>query len=445
MRVFRPVALSLLVIGCRAKAPASAPAPQIRSMVTSERVSVAPPLASDTSARARAFRESQRAAIEAAARVSSITVSPARISLAVGETVPFTRFQIMALDSAGRRIEGFVPNISLQDNSMATLRGGSLTALEPGVTSLRIIPMNFASPSAVPTSGQVMASVAIDITAPPMRTTITRPPVSVDSMVPLELVRYLMGGARVIAGRPIGVLDSNMLRGGYVHGSRYSPTSSASIVSFPWTRLATLDTLRRRLERAGWGPPPPPRVIVQPGFQSSAFNTSTGTTSVFCRDRDLMAVGVAGAQGTETVVSLSYQTGQRTVCDAESVRADGSRSTGPVFFATKLIPTLAPLPVGFTSGAGSGGGEEEAHADATVTADVPVAEIVEHYRRQLNAAGWTSGERTSTASVAVSTFTFRDSTARSWNGALTVIGNPPSNRVDVRLTIRLTSGVQRRP
>jgi hypothetical protein len=415
-------------------------------MVASERVSAAFPLASDTSARARAMRETQRAAIEAAPRVRSITVTPARIALAVGESVSFSRFQIAALDSAGRRVEGFVPSISIQDNTMATLRGGTITALEPGSTSLRIIPMIFASPTASSTSGQkISASVTIDIAAPPMRTTLTRPPVGIDSMVPVELVRYLLGGARVVAGQPISVLDSNTLRGGYVHGSRYNGTASASIVSFPWTRLATLDTLRRRLERAGWSPPPAPKVIAQPGFQSSTFNSASGTNSVFCRNREQMSVGIAGAQGTETVVSLSHQTGQRTACDPETPRPELNRGMSGFNAAMSLIPALAPLPIGFTSGAGSGGGLDEAHADAVVMADVPVAEIVEHYRRQLIAAGWTNAERSNTSNVGIATFTLRDSTARNWSGALTVVGNPPTTRVDVRLILHLLTDAQRRP
>lgn len=458
MRVLRHAIVALTIIGCRASTPAAtpaatpspAPALPLRGMVTSERVVAGPPLASDTSAQARSIRAAQRAAIDAAARVRSITVTPARIALAVGETVSFLRFQITALDSAGRRVDGFVPNISVQDNTMATLRGGNITALEPGTTSLRILPMTFSpttgAPTSMPMSGQrVMASVTIDIAAPPMRTTVTRPPVGIDSMVPIELARYLIGGGRVVVGQPISVLDSNTLRGGYVHGSRYVGTTAASIVSYPWTRLATLDTLRRRLERAGWGPPPAPKVITQPGFQSSVFNTATGTSNVFCRNRDLMVVGVAGAYGTETVISLNYSTGQRTACDPQPQSPEASVGMSPVLTAVKLIPPLAPLPVGFISGTGTGGSNDEAHADARVMADLPVAEVMEHYRRQLVAAGWTSGERSNTSSAAVATFTFRDSTARSWNGALTVIGSPPSNRVDVRLTILLSADAQRRP
>ncbi len=456
MRTSWPAVLALVLIGCRAQAPASAPAPQMQSVFTSQDAIRVPLSASDTSARARAFRETQRVAIEAAARVRSITVNPTRITLAVGETVPFPRFQITALDSAGRRVEGFVPSLSIQDNAIARLRGGSITALEPGTTRLRIIPTTFGGPTGTqPTGTQpirtqgleqpVAAYVVIDIAAPAVRTTVTRPPVGIDSMVPIELVRYLLNGARVVAGQPISVLDSNTLRGGYVYGSRYSATSSASIVSFPWTRLATLDTLRQRLERAGWGPLPAPRVTSRPGFQSSAFNTSSGTSSVFCRDRDLMAVGVPGAQGTETVVSLSYQNGQRTVCNPDTARPETNGGNAGFTGAASLIPILAPLPVAVTTNTGSGGGSDQATADARLMTDLPVAEIVEHYRRQLLAAGWTNTERNNTPSTAVATFTFRDSTARSWHGALTVIANPPSNLVDLRLVIHQTADARRRP
>ncbi len=443
MRMLRPASLALIVAGCRANAPAPSPSAQMSAVQTTERVAVGVPLASDTSARARALRETQRLAMEASARVRTLTVSPERISLAVGETVPFSRVKVTALDSAGRPVAGFVPSFSVQDNSMASLRGGFITALEPGITSLRINPVNFeARPGSEAFRQQIAASVILDISAPALRTTVTRPRVSVDSMVPTELVRHLFGGARLVVGQPIAVLDSNMLRGGYVHGSRYSPGGEASIVSFPWTRLATLDTLRRRFEVAGWGPPPTPPVVSRPGFQSSGLNASSAANSMFCRNRELVVVGIAEARGTETVVSLTHQPAQRMLCDPETMRSQANRS---VSSAVGLIPSLAPIASGLTTGGGSGGGSDEAYADARISTDMAVAEIAEHYRRQLLTAGWTDAERTNTSSIAVTTFTMRDSTARRWSGVLTVIGKPPSNRVDVRLTLHQIPDIQRRP
>jgi hypothetical protein len=443
MRMLRSAILALIVTGCRANAPAPSPTAQMSAVHATERVAVGVPLASDTSARARALRETQRLAMEASARVRTLAVSPERITLAVGETVPFNKVTVTALDSAGRPVAGFVPSFSVQDNSMASLRGGFITALEPGTTRLRINPVNFASPPGSPTSRQqVTASVILDISAPSLRTTVTRPPVGIDSMVPTELVRHLLGGARLVVGQPIALLDSNMLRGGYVHGSRYGAGGEASIVSFPWTRLATLDTLRQRFEVAGWGPPPTPPVVSRPGFQSSGLNASSAPNSMFCRNRELVVVGIAEARGTETVVSLTHQPAQRTLCDPETMRSQTNRSLSS---AVGLIPPLAPITSGLTTGGGSGGGSDEAYADARISTDMAVAEIAEHYRRQLLTAGWTDAERTNTSSIAVTTFTMRDSTARRWSGVLTVIGKPPSNRVDVRLTLYQIPDGQRRP
>lgn len=440
MRTLRPALLGLTVIGCRANAPAPTPITRVVAVQAAERVVPELVLASDTSARARAFRETQRVAVEASARVRTLRVTPARIALAVGETVPFNRVQVTALDSAGRPVTGFVPSFRMQDNSMATLRGGLITALEPGITSLRITPVNSSTPGTELPA--ISASVIIEISASSLRTTVTRPPVGIDSMVPTELVRHLLGGARVVAGQPIAMLDSNMLRGGYVHGSRYGGGAEVSIVSFPWTRMATLDTLRRRLDVAGWGPPPAPPVVSRPGFQSSNFNASSGASSIFCRNSQMMMVGITEARGTETVVSLSHQQGQRSVCDPETMRAQTERV---MTSASTLIPALAPIASGTTFGGSSGGGPDEGFAEARITADVAVADIAEHYRRQLLAAGWTDAERTSASSIAVNTFTMRDSTARRFNGVLTVLGNPPSNRVVVRLTLQLIPDAQRRP
>ncbi|MBY0492468.1 MAG: hypothetical protein K2R93_21715 [Gemmatimonadaceae bacterium] len=425
-----------------APTPTPTPTPQLTAVLSAERVGGGLPLATDTSARARAIRESQRVAMDASARVRTLRVTPARITLAVGEAVPFNRIQVTALDSAGRPVAGFVPSFSLQDNAMATLRGGVITALEPGITSLRIAPVNFAAPPAGPTArSAVAASVILDISAPSLRTTITRPPVGIDSMVPTELVRHLLGGARLAVGQPISVLDSNVLRGGYVHGSRYGQGTETSIVSFPWTRLATLDTLRRRFDVAGWATPPAPPVVSRPGFQSSGFTGSATPNPMYCRNRDLLMVSVTEARGTETVVSLTHQPGPRPICDPDAMRAPTDRSGSA---AMNLIPALAPMPGANTTGGGSGGGIDEAYADARIMTDLPVTDIAEHYRRQLLAAGWTDAERTKTASVAVTTFTLRDSTARRWSGVLTVIGNPPSNRVSVRLALQLVPDAQRR-
>ncbi|MCC6244834.1 MAG: hypothetical protein IT353_18450 [Gemmatimonadaceae bacterium] len=372
----------------------------------------------------------------------TITVSPARIALTVGESVPFNTVKVTALDSAGRPVPGFVPSFSMQDNTMATLRGGVITALEPGITSLRVAPVNVASgPGSQTSRQQITASVIVDISAASLRTTVTRPPVGIDSMVPTELVRHLLGGARLAVGQPIALLDSNMLRGGYVHGSRYGQGTETSIVSFPWTRLATLDTLRRRFESAGWAPPPASPVVTRPGFQNSTFTASV-PNSLFCRNRELVVVGISEARGTETVVSLTHQSGQRNMCDPETTRSQTSR---PINAAMNVIPSLAPIASGLTTGGGTGGGADEAYADARISTDIAVAEIAEHYRRQLLAAGWTDAERTATSSIAVTTFTMRDSTARRWNGVLTVIGTPASNRVDVRLTVHQIPDAQRRP
>ena len=59
MRRLRFGILALTLIGGRANAATPTPAPQVTTVQTTERVPAGLPLASDTSARARAFRETR--------------------------------------------------------------------------------------------------------------------------------------------------------------------------------------------------------------------------------------------------------------------------------------------------------------------------------------------------------------------------------------------------
>ncbi|MBL8962282.1 MAG: hypothetical protein JNJ98_20635 [Gemmatimonadetes bacterium] len=101
-------------------------------------------------------------------------------------------------------------------------------------------------------------------------------------------------------------------------------------------------------------------------------------------------------------------------------------------------PSLTAIPGETTIGGGRGGSTDEGYAEARIMSAVRVGEVVDHYGRQLEAAGWTPVERAGVGSIAIATFTFRDSTSRPWGAALMATTTPGANRVDVRLAVRHT-------
>lgn len=432
MRALPLAVLALCAASCRSTAPAPAPTGQLVSVQSVERVPAVGPTGPDTAARARAMREGQRRAADAAARTRAISVSPSQLTMTAGESLPFSTLRIVALDSLRQPVDGFAPNFSVQDNAMVSLRGGQLLALEPGTTNLRVSAATFPpSPGAPTGQGPLTVLVPITVTSAASRATVTRPPVPVDSMVPMELVRYLLNNARLSVGQPIAALDAATLRGAFVHGSMFGMGGGTTIASFPWTQRATFDSVRRRLEAAGWGPlPAPPSATEQPGFQSSNMAMG-GSGTTFCRQREMMALRVTAARGTETVIMFNHQGAQmRGPCDPTVRQMSNS--------AASLIPSLTPIPGEPTSGGGRGGSTEDGYSEARIMSAVPVGEVVDHYGRQLQAAGWTPVERAGVGSIAIATYTFRDSTARPWGAALTATTTPGANRVDVRLAVRHT-------
>ncbi|MBK8247437.1 MAG: hypothetical protein IPK85_08580 [Gemmatimonadetes bacterium] len=427
MRALPLAVLALSAASCRSTAPT--PTGQLVSVHSVERVPISGP--ADTTVRARAMREGQRRAAEAAERTRLITVSPQQLTMTVGESLPFSALRIAAMDSLQQPVDGFAPNFSMQDNTIASLRGGQILALEPGTTNLRVSAATF-PPSPNPAAQRPRTVlVPITVTAAALRTTVTRAPVPVDSMVPVELVRYLVNNARLSVGQPIAALDAATLRDAYVHGSLFGMGGGTTIASYPWTRRATLDSVRRRLEAAGWGPlPAPPNATELPGFQSSNMSMGVSGTA-FCRQREMMALRVTEARGTETVITFSHQGAQmRGPCDPTARQMSSS--------AANLIPSLSALPGEPTMGGGRGGSSDDGYSEARIMSAVPVNEVIDHYARQLQAAGWTPVERTGVTGVAIATYTFRDSTARPWGGVLSVTTTPGANRTDVRLSVRHT-------
>lgn len=420
--------ITTAIAACRS----TAPTPSTGQLVTVQGatiVSASPiPPSADTSMAGRARRDAQARANAAAARVVAINVSPARLELTVGARLPMNTLRAVASDSAGRPVNDFAPSFSVQDNSIVSFRGGVITGLEPGTTNILVRASTF--PMRAPSDTGLTVRVPVTVTAVAARSSVTRPPVPIDSMVPAELVRYLLGNSRVVAGQPISALDASTLRNAYIFGSRFGGFGDATIASYPWTRRATMDSLGARLTAVGWTSlPSTPPPTEQPGFQSSSMGNS-GMPTTFCRDRQTLMIGVVDTRGTETVISFTHQGAQaRSMCDPVLGQRMGAS-------ATDVIPSLPPYPDSPVFSRARSSGPDEGYTEAYLQGTPPASAVLEHYTRLLVAAGWTPGERTSVAGIALATFTFRDSGSRPWGAILTVASPPGSRRTDLRLAVR---------
>jgi hypothetical protein len=73
-----------------------------------------------------------------------ITVAPDSVVLHVGESQSIRgTLQIDAYDRSGTRLPNFLPLLRIENPSIATLRGGGITGVSPGMTRLQIAPLVF--------------------------------------------------------------------------------------------------------------------------------------------------------------------------------------------------------------------------------------------------------------------------------------------------------------
>jgi hypothetical protein len=132
------IALPLTAVACRQ--------PIVHTRTVEERVDVAA-MRTEPRTRVDSLRQAaNQRADSAGALVDTIVAAPARLTLRVGDSLPFYgAMRLVARDRSGAEVHGFVPLFHVQPFVVATLRRGYLVAVDTGTAALLIRPMRFSS------------------------------------------------------------------------------------------------------------------------------------------------------------------------------------------------------------------------------------------------------------------------------------------------------------
>ena len=250
--------------------------------------------------------------------------------------------------------------------------------------------------------------------------------------IPTELAVALLGGSqfgagerpRIVVGRaPDGMLPSvTSLESGTVLGGLSSERSVVVVFAFTLPPNQVLVSVDRQLRARGLSAPPPPPDANRGGFVSSDYGSPFGTT--YCTDSTGVTLASMPAPKGGTYLKLTQLRNQQfNFC----VPRERSR----FFSGTDLkFPPLRPPPGMTAHGGGSGMGGNSASISARLSGPLKPADLVAHYRAQLDAAGWrtrapvTTGEDAALAYVEAT-----DSTGVIWRGVMTSVQSGPSEVV----------------
>ena len=169
--------------------------------------------------------------------------------------------------------------------------------------------------------------------------------------------------------------------------------------------LAAFD---KQLTGAGWAPPPPPE-SERGGFVSSPYTGSWG--NFYCGDSGTAVVSYSPAPQGGTYLKVRYgREKQSSFCAPQRMAS----FQGP----SLTFPALLPPPGMSQSGGRGGSGSDRTEISARLTGPLGPAELVAHYLKQLEAAGWTMGPLVTSGEVSLASARATDPERTQWNGAL---------------------------
>lgn len=259
--------------------------------------------------------------------------------------------------------------------------------------------------------------------------------------IPTALALALLEGAgydsgrqpRVVVGRaPEGMLQSVMsFEGGTVIGGLTSDRSTIVVFAFTLPPNQVILSVDRQLRARGLRPPPPPPEVDRGGFVSSSFGYGGGGASGYCADSTGVAVASVPAPGGGTYLKVTQPRNQEyNLCTPRDMR------WRIMAMPALKFPALLPPPGMSSMGGGGGSGGNSTSISAHLTGPLKPAELVAHYRTQLDAAGWrtrtpvTIGDDAAIAYVEAS-----DSTRVVWHGLMTALQVSPSEvEVEIQMT-----------
>jgi hypothetical protein len=239
------------------------------------------------------------------------------------------------------------------------------------------------------------------------------------------------GEVRILAGQLPEDLPTElaMPRDAEVVGSVARGDQSVEIIlDVPGEPQSVLDAYGERLVAAGWREPK------LEGPSEGGFVPADGAfANAFCREEGEPYMTVSAFSldnGDMSDVRLSLNSGPQDYSPCAQSSPGGPPMT------EGLIPRLeAPRDARMTEGGEGGGGSDSWYSSSTLETAMSVADLEEHYRDQLEAAGWNREDRGASGPVAWSTWTFTDDGDR-WSGvflALDVPGEEDGRFVYVRI------------
>jgi hypothetical protein len=201
------------------------------------------------------------------------------------------------------------------------------------------------------------------------------------------------------------------------------------ILDVPGEPQSVLDAYEEQLVAAGWREPE------LDGPSGGGFVPPDGAfASLFCREQEepylsVSAFTLDNRDMSDVRLSLNSAPEDYSPCDERSV-------PGPPGISG-LSPRLeAPRDATMVEGGEGGGGGNSWYSSSTLKTEMSVANLEEHYREQLEKAGWSREESGASGPAAWSTWTFTDDDGDAWSGvflALEVPGEEDARFVHVRI------------
>jgi hypothetical protein len=263
--------------------------------------------------------------------------------------------------------------------------------------------------------------------------------------VPAELVTALFGGGSstryyvgvVPPGWPAELVPTPPMAvsGGMQNGSRLAAVFADSSTRHP------ADSIRKRLEVAGWVRPPDER---PQGFEAHGFQSSEPRYWFWCRDSLRASIASTAASGLTYVrVNLDPVRGQPCMPGVSSVSSVSSGSG--VASASSMrrmslpplaLPSLPPPPGLYATRSGGGSSSDGSMNASTQLADstMSAAAVLAHYAAQLAKGGWTVYPATTADLFAVQPLQARDKDGAVWYGMLTVLPSAKTREVTITMT-----------
>lgn len=207
-----------------------------------------------------------------------------------------------------------------------------------------------------------------------------------------------------------------------VVGGMWTGASGSIVVAYP-ERDSAIARARQALLAAGWSPPAP---MERSGFVSTV---TYGDDRALCRPGEAAMLRPARVADGAGVRITWIGDDERTMCSRRH------REPPEPFRRALELPLLVPPPGADVRGSGTGGGTNGFDAHATLEGTLATADLVAHYGRQLEAAGWKGQSLAASPSAAVQAFAAMDSKGKEWRGALTAIEIGPARRL---VTVRMS-------